>query len=74
MRSREYDAGLWDYRGPLLTVAGYIKGPASGRTISFIDRTIHEAFFSDQLARVHNLRANNNIAIEYTSQNKIKTP
>ena len=35
MRSREYDAGLWDCRGPLLTVAGYIKGPASGRTISF---------------------------------------
>jgi hypothetical protein len=73
MRSREYDAGLWNYRGPLLTVAGYIKGPASGRTISFIDRTIHEAFLSDQLARVHNLRANNSIAPEYTSQNRIKT-
>lgn len=73
MRSREYDAGLWNYRGPLPTVAGYIKGPASGRTISFIDRTIHEAFLSDQLARVHNLRANNSIAMEYPSQNSIKT-
>jgi hypothetical protein len=50
MRTREYDVGFWNNRGSLLPVAGYIKGPASGLTVSFIDRTTHEAFLSDQLA------------------------
>ena len=70
-RTREYDVGLWNDRGSLLPVAGYIKGPASGQTVSFIDRTIHEALLSDQLAWVHNLRASNSISVAFTSQNRI---
>jgi hypothetical protein len=70
-RTREYDVGLWNDRGSLLPVAGYIKGPASGQTVSFIDRTIHEALLSDQLAWVHNFRARNSISVVFTSQNRI---